>query len=56
MKNLYDGSDEKNIPDLVRLYVLDMSPESIVHLKDGEDALGKSKALRDGVSGRPSLR
>lgn len=52
VKNLYDGSDEKR----VRLYVLDMSHEPIVHLKDGEDALGESKALEDGISGRLSSR
>lgn len=56
VKDLYDGSDEENIPDLVRLYVLDMPPEPIVHLKDGEDALGESKALEDCVSGRLSSR
>ena len=56
VRNLYDGSDEKNVPDLVRLYVLDMSPEPTVHLKDRQDALGESKALEDGISGRLSSR
>ena len=54
MENLDDGSYEQDIADLIRLYVLDVSSKSIVHLKDCEDALSNGKNLEDAVSGQLS--
>ena len=51
MGDLFDCSYEKDIADLARVYVLDVSPEPMGHLESCEGALGNRKALEDGVSG-----
>ena len=49
--DLFDCSYEKDVADLLRRYVLDVSPEPMAHLESCEDGLGNRKALGDGVSG-----
>lgn len=44
MKNPQNGGYEKGIAEIARRYVLDVSSEAFVYLKDCEDTLGKSKA------------
>ena len=49
--DLFDCSYEEYIADLLRRYVLDVSPEPMAHLESCEDGLGNRKALGVGVSG-----
>ena len=51
MKDPHDSGYEKDFGEVARRYIIDMCSEAFVYLKDCEDALGNSKALKDGVSG-----